>query len=137
MHQIHPDSSLVPLLERMVASDLHYHLYTNNVTPDRDTELGDLTEMGGGTGYSIITVDAADFTLTGVSAHKGFLIAAPITFVIGVTGSPTDVYGYYVTDTGNAELLAVARFDDAPIDITAGANIPVVPVMGDSSQFAS
>ena len=137
MNLIHPDVSLVKLLQRMVASDLHYHLYVNDVTPDRDTEIGDLTEMTVVSGYNPITVAAGDFSLTGVSAHKGTVIASPITFVITAGSGVSNVYGYFVTDTGNTSLLAVARFDSAPISLSAGASIPVTPIFGDSSQYSS
>jgi len=137
MHQIHPDTSLVAILRRIATGDLHYHLYRNDVTPDRDTELGDLTEMGAGTGYAVITVEEADFTTEGVSAHKGTIIAPPVTFEIGAGSGIDDIYGYFVTDDTDALLIACGRFDDAPIDITAGADIPVTPILGDSSQFSS
>lgn len=133
MKQIHPDASLIPLLERLVADDVKIHLFSNNVTPDKTTTLGSLTEMTGGTGYASVTVDATDFTLGGVTANRGTLQAAPISFTM--TASGDSIYGYYVTDTASADLLAVARFDDAPISLSAGKTVFVTPIFGDSSLY--
>ena len=110
MDQIHPDVSLIPILERIVADDFRYHLFENNVVPDRDTELADLTEVGSG-GYASIVVAAADFTLSGVTGHLGSLAAAPISWT--PSGTDWTIYGYYITDSANTLLLGVARFDGA------------------------
>lgn len=135
MHQIHPDVSLTEMLLRMAAGDLHYHLFEDNITPDRETEIADLNEPGFGLGYVVEIVTAADFTLTGVAAHHGSIAAAPLGF-LNQTGQ-ADVYGYYVTDTTDAVLLAVGRFDAAPHVWVTGVPLMVWPVFGDSSQFAS
>lgn len=135
MHQIYPDVGLVEFLERMVADDFHFHLYTNNVTPDRDTELADLTEMAIA-GYAIVTVTDADFALSGVAGHVGTVLAAPIDFLNG-TGAPVNAYGYYITNVANTILLAVARFDDAPVSKAAGDSWIVVPTLSDLSQYSS
>lgn len=111
-----------------------YKLYSNNVTPDRDTELADLTELSA-SGYASITLSASDFTLNGVSSHKGFALAATISWVIGADAD--SVYGYYVTDTTDTILLACGRFDDAPISLASGATIELTPAMGDNSRFSS
>ena len=137
MHQIHPDASLVELLARMAAADFHYHLYTNNFTPDRDTVLGDLTEQGVGDGYAIVTVAAADFTASGVVAHHGSIVASPIAFTVAAAGGPWTIYGYFVTDTGDAELLACGLFDAAPLTVAEFESVLVTPIFGDQSLFSS
>jgi hypothetical protein len=132
MDQIYPDQGLVRLLERMTAADLVYRLFTNDVDPDQDTELGDLTEQVGD-GYAAVTVEAADWTLGSVTAHIGTLIAGPISFT--PTGSAWTIYGYYVTDVAGTELLAVGRFDGAPITQAVDDPLLITAVMGDFSKF--
>jgi len=132
---IFPDEGLVTQLGRILVLDVLYHLFTNNVTPDRDTVLADLTDATW-TGYAPITQTFTDYTITGVAGHAGYAIAAPISFSNG-SGSPVTTYGYYVTDSGETVLLAAARFDGAPLTIAAAGTLPVVPVWGDFSQLFS
>ena len=134
MKQIHPDQGLLALNNRLVTPSWEYHLFTNNIVPDRDTELADLAEMSSA-GYSPIIVLAADFTIQNVGGHIGTIIAAPITFVL--TSSGSSIYGYYVVAVSGSLLLAVGRFDDAPISLGSGATIQITPVCGDNSKFSS
>lgn len=133
MRQIHPNVALVPLINRMIGSgNWVYKLYSNNVTLSPTTILSDLTELSGVSGYSGITQSASDFTLTGVSANKGYALAPPISWTLGSSGST--IYGYYVTDTAGSGLLAVAAFD-SPLIIGGGIVVPLIPSMGDSSLY--
>ena len=134
MHQLHPDSSLIPLLRRICGDSVVVHLYNNDLTPDLDTVLADFAEIAGGGGYAPITVDLADFVLSGVSDNKGVLMALPVEFV---DGGPDEAYGYYVTNVAGDELLSCARFDGAPLIIPDDNPIGVWPVFGDNSVFSS
>lgn len=135
MNQIYPDAGLIPILRRIVTPSVVYHLYTNNVTPDRDTVLGDLTEMTAA-GYVEITVDDSDFSLDGVAAHVGSLLAAPIAFE-NTSGGALDAYGYFATNAAGDELLAVARFDAAPVNKADGEAWLVTPIVGDFSGLST
>lgn len=119
-------------LERILTSSVKYKLFSNNLTPDRDTVLGDITPATW-TGSTGINQSWSDYTTNGVSSHNGYAIAPPIDWTNG-SGGDVDVYGYYVTDTGATKLLAVARFDGAPVTIVDGGSLSVVPVWGDFSQ---
>jgi len=136
MHQIHPNVALVPLLRRTVADDLVFHLFSNDLTPDVDTELADFAEAGQGD-YAPITVSAAAFTFDGVADDRGYLMAPPIVFVTGDAPPSVGVYGYYVTNVAEDELLACARFDGAPLAFNSDNPREVWPIMGDASRFAS
>lgn len=130
------NAGLVELIKRMIGtSSFQYKLYSNNVTPTVATVLSDLTELSGPSGYSVIGQSASDFTLTGVSGNKGYALAPSISWTLGAY--PISVYGYFITDAAGTVLLAAARFDDAPIDVTSGAIVTTTPTMGDSSKFAS
>jgi hypothetical protein len=135
MHQIYPDEGLIEFLERAVAGDFKFKLFTNNFTPDRDTELADLTEAVFA-GYAEVTVAAADFTLSGVAGHVGSLVAAPIAF-LNSSGISQNAYGYYATDSAETMLLMVARFDSAPVAKATGDSFLVTPTISDFSQYAS
>lgn len=135
MNQIYPDEGLVRMLERLITDDVRYHLFTNNVTIDRDTVLADLTEQTGGTGYATVDVELADWTLSGVTSHVGSLMAPPISFT--PAGGDWTLYGYYVTDVAGSELLWAANFDGAPITQLDGDPLLITPVVGDLSKYAS
>lgn len=135
MHQIFPDEGLVEILMRIVAPDLHYHLFNNNITVDRSTTLANLTEAAWG-GYALVDVVAANWTTSAVVGHNGSLIAAPIGFN-NTSGSAQDAYGYYVTNAADSILVAAANFDSPPVSIPDGGTQPVTPVMGDFSKFSS
>jgi len=135
MNQIYPDVGLIAILTRIVTPSLVYHLFTNNVVPDRDTELADLTEMAA-SGYVEIVVDDSAFTLDGVAGHVGSLLAAPIAFE-NTSGGALDAYGYFVTNVAGDELLAVARFDSAPVNKDDGQSWLVTPIVGDFSGLSS
>lgn len=134
MQQIYPDAALVPILQRMLVGDLNYHLFANNVTPDQSTVLGSLTEAAW-TGYAPITVLASAFTLTGVAAHVGGVTANVIAFT-NTSGGDQSAYGYYVTDTANTVLIAVARFDSAPVTKHNTESWLVTPTFGNFSAAA-
>ncbi len=135
MNQIYPDVGLIPILRRIVTPSVVYHLFVNDVTPDRDSVLGDFTEMTA-SGYAEIVVDEADFTLDGVTAHIGSLLAAPIAFE-NTSGGALDAYGYFATNAAGDELLACARFDSAPVNKEDGESWLVTPIVGDFSGLTS
>lgn len=136
MNVIHPDQSLVNILERIVSADSKYRLFTNNVTLNQATVLADFTEQGSGDGYAAITVAAADYTLSGVTGHNGSLVAPDISFTPS-TGTGWDIYGYYETDTAGTKLLKAAKFDGGPIHVNVGESIIVTPKWANASKFAS
>lgn len=136
MNVIHPDASLVRILERIVAADVRYRLFDNDVTPGQATVLADLNEWSHADGYgSSILVAAADFTLSGVSGHQGALTAPDVSWTF--TGGPWNCYGYFVTDATGAYLLAVARFDSAPLVVNAGTVVTVTPKFANASKYAA
>lgn len=146
MHQIYVDGNgnatgdngLIGILQRFLSGDLNFHLFTAPTTPvDETLLLAAITEVAAA-GYALVAVPAANFTLVGLAAHNGSVMAAPISFGTNTSGSPVSCYGYYVTDTANTKLFAVANFDSAPIVVPNGIAFPVVtPAFGDFSQFIS
>ena len=135
MHAIYPDASLSWHVGRAINVDWVYHLFTNNLTPDRDTVLGDFTEAAW-TGYAVDTAYTTDWTMRAVASHKGSAEATDVTFN-NTSGGDQVAYGYYVTDTGGTQLIQCGRFDDAPVTIPDGDSYSFTPRHGDRSGFSS
>jgi len=134
MHQIHPNSSLVPILKRIVAGDFNFHLFRNDIGVDENTVLEDFEEVLDTTGYAPIAVMGDDWIFEGVNEERGYLLAPPIEYTqVGAIGDVA--YGYYVTNTENEILLWCARFDGAPVPFDIGDTITVWPILGDKSRF--
>ena len=91
------------------------HLFSNDVTPSDSTVIGDLTEVGGGTGYAAITLVSPSWTTT-QSAGVTTAVYSEQTFAFTTDATS---YGYYVTnETG--QLMWLERFSGAPFDIPDG-----------------
>jgi hypothetical protein len=133
MDQIYPNVGLVEQLTRILTSGVHYHLFVNNVIPDRtSTLIGTPLTEAAWFGYVPIAKALGDFSITGVAGGVGFAIGMPFPFVNSSGGNQT-AYGYFVTDVTNAILLAVARFDDAPETKVNGDSWIILPRWGDTS----
>lgn len=132
MKAVYPDESFALWLTRMLAGGFTYHLFTNNVTPDRDTVAADLTEAAW-TGYVDIDVDDTDFGMPSVAGHIGAAVAPDIAFV-NASGGSQSAYGYYVTAQGDTEILLAVRFDSAPVAQDDGDSWLVTPRVGSASK---
>jgi hypothetical protein len=133
MEAVYPDEGLVELIDRMTNTTMHVHLFTNDLTPDEDTVLADMTEAAW-TGYAAQDVDPGDWTLKGVANHQGYALANPVEFDNG-SGVDQDAYGYYITDSGDSMLLQAVRFDSPPSTKPDGESWTVFPTWGDDSQY--
>jgi len=131
MQEIIPDVALVPVLEFLADQNLTYHLFENDVTPDANTVLADLTEPAWG-GYNPITVIGSEWIPNSPVNGVGLLLHPPISFANGSGGSQ-DAYGYFRKDqAGN--LMAVCRFDDAPRTKADGEAWTIIPILGDTFE---
>jgi hypothetical protein len=135
MDLLFPDQGLVYQLQQILTAGVKYHLFSNNYTPTLDTLLSNLVEASW-SGYTAVSLTWSSYSINGVSSHSGFALASPISFG-NSSGSSQNAYGYYVTDSGNTLLLAVARFDAPPVVIPNGGTATVIPVWGDFSQLSS
>jgi len=133
MQQVYPDEGLEQLLDWMLANTIKLHLYVNDLTPTKDTVLADLTEAAW-TGYAVEDILTTDWSVKGVSAHNGYALSDPKAFDNG-SGADQDAYGYYYTDSAETMLLAIVRFDSAPITKADGETWTVFPTWGDFSQY--
>jgi hypothetical protein len=123
-----PDVGEVSLLESMLnhtsAGDVVLKLYTNNYTPDEDAVLGSFTESTG-TGYADKTLTGSSWT---VSTSAGTTTAEYAQQSFDYTGAEANVYGYYVVNNAETELLWAEIFTDGPYSIpSGGGSIKVTP----------
>lgn len=82
-------------------------LFSNNLTPDDNTVIGDITEVSGSTGYVPITLAGASWTVS-ATTNVGLAVYSEQPF--NVTAATT-IYGYYITTTeGTPKLLWIERF---------------------------
>lgn len=97
-------------------SNVIYHWYTNDYTPDADSDIMDFDEASGGD-ISTLTVAAADWT---VSAAAGSGVAEAPEEELSVAGALT-LYGYYVTDDMSLTIpIWAERFEGGPLVWPAG-----------------
>jgi hypothetical protein len=128
-----PDAGLIFMLQQIVSSNLHLHLFSNNVSPGDSTTLAALTECAF-TGYAKQTLTAASWVSLGVSSHIGALAYPTVTFS-NTGGGSTVVYGWYITDVADAILVSVGLLDGSPVTIPATiGTVSFIPTIGDLDQ---
>lgn len=125
-NNILPPSQELALVDLMTGSTAYatakLHLFKNDIVPNPDTELADLTpcDFSGYAAQTVTWSDAfrdADGTPISSGGEKLFIQT-------GATGN--DVYGFYLTDSGGTTLLRSGRFADAPYPLVdAGDSLPV------------
>lgn len=99
-------------------------LFTNDITPDDDTVIGDLTQATE-SGYAPVTLTGSNWSFGEVGGEQtASHPARTLTFSTGVT-----VFGYYVTTTEvTPKLLWVERWTDGPYEVpSGGGEIRVTP----------
>lgn len=141
---VYPDEGLQGLLARQLGTGVgeidfgssSLCLFTNNITPDRDTILATLTEPGFG-GYAPITWNTLTVSSSGIAAHVAFVVYDQVIFTL-TSGGPDTCYGWFVK-SASGKLLAISRFDNGPYTVAvAGQTIRFTPTMrNDSTETTS
>lgn len=99
-----------------VASSIEVCLYTNDITPDEDSELADFTEATYD-GYSRISWPPGTPFTDG--AGKASIAPVIANFTGPETGGPVNVYGFYVVYQWSGEqILMAGRLAGAPVTLT-------------------
>lgn len=107
-------------LDELIAALLDgalFHLFATSTTLDEDTTLADFTECSF-TGYAAVALtgwSAATIELDG-KAHSS---PSNVSITPGSGGSG-NVYGWYVTDAGDTEVLFCDSYSGAPLTIASG-----------------
>lgn len=90
-------------------------LFANNITPNRTTPLGDLTQCSY-TGYALQGLTFTAPVIPAVGGPK--LVSNTVTFrPTDALGSSTVTYGCFVTDTAGTTMYFNGRFDPAPLPL--------------------
>ena len=111
------------ILNKAAPSDVRIHLYTNNITPAEDTVLIDLTEATE-SGYAPIALPNAGWT---VSTASDITTGVHSQVTFSFTENAT-LYGYYITDSTDTNLLWLESFDTGPFVLgSGGGNVRVTP----------
>jgi len=92
------------------------NLFANNITPSESNVLGDFVEAGFN-GYASANLDYSP-SITGPVSNVYTITPPAIVFTSTGGGSNTNVYGYYVTDHTNTNLLWAERDPSAPLDMS-------------------
>lgn len=101
------------------------HLYTNNYDPALGDTVANYTEASF-TGYAKGVILGAGWGAVTVAAHVASSTHGT-TFTFTNTGSsPVTIYGYYVTDTSDANLKWAESFDTARI-LNTGDELQITP----------
>lgn len=128
MSLLMPDVGEVLFLEyalnKTEPTEVKLHLYTNDYAPVEGSVVGSFTESTG-TGYAEKTLAGASWT---VATNTGTTTGSYAQQSFDYTGAEANVYGYYVTNNSNAQVLWAEKFTDGPYSIpSGGGSIKVTP----------
>jgi hypothetical protein len=93
-------------LGKQTNGNLHWHLYSNNHTPAVSDTLGSYTEVTG-SGYSVQSTAPSGWTVS-TTSDVTTAVAGDVTFTF--SGAIATIWGYFVTDSTDATLLAAEKF---------------------------
>jgi hypothetical protein len=116
-----PDVGEVLLLKYMLnhtaATDVKMHLYVSDITPAEDDVVGDYTpNEASDSYYTAATLTGTSWTVATVTGTSSATYAQQVFSFSGTA----NVYGYYVTDNADTNLLWAERFDAAPFLLPGG-----------------
>jgi len=104
--------------------DLRAGLFQDDYTPTDTDVLADYTAIEADfDGYAAAAMGG--FVAVFLAAGKAYTAQAPIVWVPSGSGTPNDIYGFFVFDNSAGLLLWAGRFSSPPIVVT-GPTTPVV-----------
>lgn len=116
---------LEALVGKTAGQNLILKLFKSNTTPAEGDTEATYTEADF-TGYSAITLTAANWTTTGADPSHADYAQQTFTSTAGSQNQP--VYGYYLVQVTSGKLVWAERFSDGPYTIVNnGDNIKVTP----------
>lgn len=119
--------ALEALVAKTAGQNLILKLYKNDITPGETDTESTYTEANF-TGYSSITLTAANWTATGGAPSHIDYAQQTFTSTAGSQNQP--VYGYYLVQVSSGKLVWAERFTDGPYTIVNnGDAIKVTPVI--------
>lgn len=133
-----------PLLNYLIGAlgdslGVNLHLFKSNITPANGDVLSDYTspheaDFGG---YAPIAIANIDWSAAGLDGSDRAFSTAPLqTFTQDGGGSSNTIYGYFVTDSTDADLLWAERDPAAPVTVDATHRVyAVVPKFTLTTEF--
>ncbi len=117
------------LCNKATPENLVLHLYTNNVTPAKNSNVATFTEASG-SGYSAITLTAANWTVTeGTGNGTTATTCTQPVQVFTLTGA-LSAYGYFVTGATSNALYFAELFSSGPYTTpSGGGTIQITPTV--------
>lgn len=114
------------ILGKLATGDLKLHLYTTQTSLPVEGDVYATYSVNElvATGYSEYTMLNANWTVTAGEPTEAVHIEVDFAITAGGTG---DVYGYYVTDSGNTKLYWAEQFSDGPYNVPTVGSIFVTP----------
>lgn len=113
-------------LVNLGAGDGEMGLFTNDITPDADDDIGDYDEPGSGW-YA--RTNLSDWPASTIVADRASTTNDPQTFTHDGAGGDIDVYGYFIVD-GDGDLVGAERDPAAPVTLSvAGSAYVVTPTL--------
>jgi len=110
------------MLGKDLVEDIYLKLFTNDLTPDDDTVIGDITEASGN-GYAVKTLTMANWTVTPAATT----VAVYAQQIFSFTGNLGNCYGLFIVMKTTGTLLIVERFPDGPYYGSATQDIMITP----------
>lgn len=129
-----PNVGELELLDEILREDdFELHLYKNDYTPVDDSELADFTEAD----FEGYASEALTNWVAAVTDANGraFTHADSLTFTKGTGGVSNTVYGYYVVNASNSELVWAERFLAGIVMDTDGKTFTILPIFTLRSEF--
>jgi len=108
-----PNTGELRILETGLTDDANWSagLFKNDLTPDNDTVLGDVTAADF-TGYAAVAlVEDGPAAIDG--SDRAYQLFEEVEFTFSTGTTPQDVYGWYIFDT-TGNLIAIERFASPP-----------------------
>lgn len=121
-----PNTAQIYILNLLVNQNLKLKLFSNNHTPGITDTVASLTEVTGG-GYTEVTLAFANWDVTDGPPAVAIYDAFQDFEFTGVTGGPGTIYGYYITDNGETQLIWEERFPTVPLTPINGSLVRIKP----------
>jgi len=112
------------MINKVAATNVRLHLYSNNYTPTATTALTELVESTG-TGYVSVVLTGSSWVVSTDSTTVATYAQQTFIYI----GADT-IYGYYITSNASTALLWAELSAGAPYSIPAGGgSIKVTPTI--------
>lgn len=105
------------------ANNLKLHLFTNNHAPAAADTIASYTECTDPS-YAAVALTAANWTIVQITGPISQASYPQQTFTFT---NATNVYGYYVTDSGSNKVIWAEKFAAAPLACSATVPLDLTP----------